>query len=125
MVVLSATDLSKVYGTDVIIENVSFHVNEGDRIGIVGANGAGKSTLLNILTGEMNTDSGSFFLAKDRKLGYLKQKDDFNPDGTVIEAVDGIFGRFHQMEAEMHFLSGDSEGFGGRPGRGGGAFRAF
>ncbi len=105
MVVLSATDLSKVYGTDVIIEKVSFHVNEGDRIGIVGANGAGKSTLLNILTGEMNTDSGSFFLAKDRRLGYLKQKDDFNPDGTVIEAVSGIFSRFYQMEDEMHALS--------------------
>lgn len=105
MVVLSATDLSKAYGTDVIIEKVSFHVNEGDRVGIVGANGAGKSTLLNILTGEMNTDSGTFFLAKDRRLGYLKQKDDFDPEDTVTEAVDSIFARFHQMEEEIRALS--------------------
>ena len=51
MIVLSAKNLSKVYGTDVIIEKVSFHVNEGDRVGIIGKNGAGKSTLLNMLTG--------------------------------------------------------------------------
>ena len=48
MVVLSVNNIEKIYGTDVILENVSFHLNEGDRVGIVGDNGAGKSTLLNI-----------------------------------------------------------------------------
>ena len=53
MIVLSAKDIGKTYGVDTIIENVSFHINQGDRVGIVGANGAGKTTLLNILTGEL------------------------------------------------------------------------
>lgn len=61
MIILSAKNLSKVYGTDVILEKVSFHINAGDRIGIVGKNGAGKSTLLNMLTGEMSCDDGEFF----------------------------------------------------------------
>ena len=68
MIVLSAKDLSKVYGTDVIIEKVSFHVNEGDRIGIVGKNGAGKSTLMNILCGEMNNDEGDFFVSQNTRI---------------------------------------------------------
>ena len=51
MIVLSATEVTKSYGVDVILDRVSFHVNEGDRVGIVGANGAGKTTLLNIPTG--------------------------------------------------------------------------
>ena len=58
MIVLSAKDIGKTYGVDTIIENVSFHINQGDRVGIVGANGAGKTTLLNILTGELSHDSG-------------------------------------------------------------------
>ena len=53
MIILSAKDLTKTYGVDVILENVSFHINEGDRVGIVGANGAGKTTLLNILSGRL------------------------------------------------------------------------
>ena len=60
MIILSAKNLSKVYGTDVILEKVSFHINAGDRIGIVGKNGAGKSTLLNMLTGEMSCDECPF-----------------------------------------------------------------
>ena len=49
MIVLSATDITRAYGTDVILDHISFHVNEGDRVGIVGANGAGKTTLLDII----------------------------------------------------------------------------
>lgn len=85
MIILSATELTKAYGIDVILDKVSFHVNEGDRIGIVGANGAGKTTLLNILAGKDRPESGSFFLSKDAVMGYLSQKDDFEPKGTVIQ----------------------------------------
>ena len=105
MIILSATELAKAYGIDVILDKVSFHVNEGDRVGIVGANGAGKTTLLNILAGKDRPESGSFFLSKDAVMGYLSQKDDFEPKGTVIQQVEGIYKKFEQMEAEIHRLS--------------------
>ena len=62
MIILSANRLSKGYGTDVILTDVSFHVNAGDRVGIVGRNGAGKTTLLKLLTGELTADEGEFFV---------------------------------------------------------------
>ena len=105
MMILSASDLGKSYGTDVILEGVSFHINKGDRVGIVGANGAGKTTLMNILTGEILPDEGSFFTAKDVTVGYLKQKDDFDPENTVIEEVRKIFRPFYQMEEDIHNLN--------------------
>ena len=84
MIVLSATEISKAYGTDVILDRISFHVNEGDRVGIVGANGAGKSTLLNIITGNDSADSGQYFVSGDITVGYLRQKDDFDPGSTLL-----------------------------------------
>ncbi len=105
MIILSATELTKAYGVDIILDRVSFHVNEGDRIGIVGANGAGKTTLLNILTGRDHADSGDFFVSGDTTVGYLSQKDDFSPDGTLMEEVHRIYGKFDEMEAEIHRLS--------------------
>ena len=59
MIVLSAKDIGKTYGVDTIIENVSFHINQGDRVGIVGANGAGKSTLLKCLSSEKKAAGGT------------------------------------------------------------------
>ncbi|MEA4923633.1 MAG: ABC-F family ATP-binding cassette domain-containing protein [Eubacteriaceae bacterium] len=105
MIILSAKNITKEYGTDVILKDVSFHVNKGDRVGIIGANGAGKTTLLKILTGEMNQSSGDFFVAGDTTVGYLKQKDDFGDAGTVIGAVEEIFKELAAMEKELPELS--------------------
>lgn len=105
MIILSAKDLTKTYGVDVILENVSFHINEGDRVGIVGANGAGKTTLLNILSGRLPADGGQFYLSQNTTIGYLKQKDNFNKENTVIEEIHKIFKDLEDMEAEMNALS--------------------
>ena len=69
MVVLSVNNIEKIYGTDVILENVSFHLNEGDRVGIVGDNGAGKSTLLNIISGDMDQERGDGHIPADISVG--------------------------------------------------------
>ncbi|MCI5721871.1 MAG: ABC-F type ribosomal protection protein [Firmicutes bacterium] len=105
MIVLSAKDIGKTYGVDTIIENVSFHINQGDRVGIVGANGAGKTTLLNILTGELSHDSGEIYISQNTTIGYLKQKDQFSSESTVIEEVEKIFVDMRAMEQEMDELS--------------------
>lgn len=105
MIVLSAKDIGKTYGVDTIIENVSFHINQGDRVGIVGANGVGKTTLLNILTGELSHDSGEIYISQNTTIGYLKQKDQFSSESTVIEEVEKIFVDMRAMEQEMDELS--------------------
>ncbi len=105
MIILSAKDLTKTYGVDVILENVSFHINEGDRIGIVGANGAGKTTLLNILSGRMPADGGQFYVSQNTTIGYLRQKDNFNKENTVLEEIHKIFAHLEAMEEEMHRIS--------------------
>ena len=109
MIVLSAKDLTKAYGTDVILDKVSFHINDGDRVGIVGVNGAGKTTLLRILTGELPCEEGEFFVSSDTKTGYLRQDGGFDSQKTIIEEVDGIFGGFHAMEREMEKLLAEIE----------------
>jgi len=96
MIVLSASNLTKVYGTDVILEGADFHVNNGDRIGLVGRNGAGKT-----ITGELTPDDGQVFVPADLKIGYLKQRDNFKSDDTVIEAINRIFEPLQKLEEEI------------------------
>lgn len=104
MIVVSAKDLTKAYGTDVILDKVSFHINKGDRVGIIGINGAGKTTLLKMLTGELPCESGEFFISSETKTGYLKQDGGFDSESTLIEEVEKIFDRFPKMEKEMEAL---------------------
>ncbi len=105
MIILSAKDLTKTYGVDVILDKVSFHINQGDRVGIIGANGAGKTTLLKVLSGELPCDSGDFFVSGDTTIGYLKQSDNFQSENTVIEEVEAIFSGIEDLEKEMLELS--------------------
>ena len=105
MIVLSANNLTKTYGTDVIIEKASFHMNDGDKVGIIGRNGAGKTTLLNMLTGQLSCDEGEFFVSQNIRIGYLKQRDNFNSERTVMEEIEGIFSGLAKLEEEITRLS--------------------
>ena len=104
MIVVSAKDLTKAYGTDVILDKISFHINKGERVGIIGVNGAGKTTLLKMLTGELSCEEGEFFISADTNIGYLKQDGGFDSEKTVIEEVESIFHEFHLMEKEMESM---------------------
>lgn len=101
MIVVSAKDLTKAYGTDIILDKISFHINKGERVGIIGVNGAGKTTLLRMLTGELPCEEGDFFISADTNIGYLKQDGGFDSEKTVIEEVESIFRDFPRMEREM------------------------
>lgn len=105
MIVLSATDIKKEYGTDIILNDVSFHINDGDKVGLIGANGAGKTTLMKILAGEMPYEGGNFFVSSELTVGYLRQNDDFKSDKTVIKEVYSIFAPLEKAEEDMHTLS--------------------
>lgn len=75
MIVLSASHLSFEIGDRDILKDITFSLNEGDRLGIVGVNGAGKTTLFRLLSGEYSATGGAVFRAADRTLGYLKQEE--------------------------------------------------
>lgn len=105
MIVISAKDLTKEYdGTNLVLDKVSFSINKGDRVGIIGLNGAGKTTLLKVLTGQIPHEEGDFFVPSDLKIGYLKQDAGFDSQKTVIEEVNRVFEHFPAMEAEMQKL---------------------
>ncbi|MCR5181649.1 MAG: ABC-F family ATP-binding cassette domain-containing protein [Clostridia bacterium] len=105
MIILSANKLTKAYGEDVIFKDVSFSINAGDKVGLIGKNGTGKTTLLNILSGEWDATEGEFFVPGDVKVGYLKQRDNFFREDNVIDAVDGIYGDLHRIEKEISLVT--------------------
>jgi len=104
MLVMSASELGKSYGTDIILEDVSFSVDKGDRIGIVGPNGAGKTTLMSMIAGELEPSSGNIYIRNEFTLGYLKQKNHFFSGGTVIDEAEKSFTHFFEMEKELESL---------------------
>lgn len=101
MIVLGCKNLCKNYGVDVILEDVSFNVNKGERVGIVGENGAGKTTLLNILAGCVKQDSGDILIGKNIKIGYLRQNQKSEYDKSVLEVAEESFVHLKEKDAEL------------------------
>ncbi|MCF0144101.1 MAG: ABC-F family ATP-binding cassette domain-containing protein, partial [Firmicutes bacterium] len=105
MIVLSAKDLTKEYdGTNLVLDKISFSINKGDRVGIIGINGAGKSTLLKVLTGQLSHEEGDFFVPSDLKIGFLQQDAGLDSENTIIEEVNNVFAHFPEMEKDMERL---------------------
>lgn len=85
MILLNATDISKSYTVKPLLSNLSYAINEGDKIGLIGVNGTGKSTLLKITAGAEEADSGKIILTGGVRIGYLPQSPAYNPEFTVLE----------------------------------------
>ena len=85
--ILACQNVSKSFGTDEILKNVSFHIEENEKAAVVGINGAGKSTLLKIIMQEESADEGEVILAKDKTIGYLSQYQDISGHKTIYEEV--------------------------------------
>lgn len=87
MILLSAQNISKTYMERKVLDNVSFFLNEGDKVGIIGINGTGKSTLLRILAGSDEPDSGNVIRTNGVRISYLPQIPEFAESGSVLEQV--------------------------------------
>ncbi len=108
MILISVQDLEKSFGIHEVLRGVSFSLQKGEKMGLVGVNGCGKSTLMRILTGELEADGGFVHKSKDLRIGYLAQVDDIALTDTVWGALLRVFEpviamekRLSQMEEEM------------------------
>ncbi|MBO5882927.1 MAG: ABC-F family ATP-binding cassette domain-containing protein [Clostridia bacterium] len=122
MIVLSVDNISLSFGTKGILENISFALNEGDKVGIIGVNGCGKSTLFKLILGELEADSGNIYISKEKTVGILRQDDafcDFSEDDREATSLEVMYHSFPELlrdEARLTelekllSLGGDNEG---------------
>lgn len=101
MIILSCNNLTKSFGVESILENISFTVNEGDKIGVIGVNGTGKTTLFKIISGIYGYDSGEIYTSKDCEIGYLEQNTNFYSDNTIFTEVLEVFSDLIKMEEDL------------------------
>ena len=104
MITCSVQQITKMYGGNIIFDQLSFDINEKERVGLVGRNGSGKTALLKLLAGEETPDSGVIHWRKDCKTGYVKQIPDFAPELIVELILRKAFSELLGMEDRMKQL---------------------
>lgn len=104
MPLLTVTSLSKFYGANDIFSSLTFSIEKGARLGLVGPNGVGKTTLLRILVGEEDASAGTVNHSQDIRIGYLPQEADFEMDGTLLDMCYSVFDVLTKQEKELHRL---------------------
>lgn len=109
MTVISAKNISKAYGIDTILEDVSFNINEKDRVGLIGFNGAGKTTLLNIIAGELAPDDGTLTISTGLSVGYMKQNGNFESRKTIYEEFLSFYSDIIAMEDRLNSVMEEIE----------------
>jgi len=98
---ISLNKVSVFFGGQTLFEDISFMINTGDRIGLVGKNGAGKTTLLKLMANEEKPNSGHVSKSKNLKIGYLKQELEFKDGLTVLEEAESVFTEIKEIENEI------------------------
>lgn len=109
MISVGCDNLSVSFGGELLFENVSFSIEDGDKLGVVGPNGAGKSTLFRIIAGVAEPDSGSVYISKDKTVGYLSQNPDFESENTLYGEMLSAYSHLIQEENEIERLMREAE----------------
>lgn len=104
MISISCSNISLSFGVDVILDNITFSLNEGEKLGIVGVNGAGKSSLFKIISGEYRADSGNVFIAKEKNVGMLEQNINFDSQNSILDETLLSFPELTTMEEQLDNL---------------------
>ena len=105
MAILTVNNIKKMFGTDVIIQNITFEVQKGDRIGLVGINGSGKTTLFKVLNVEYTADEGTITPARETSIGYMEQHVCRDMEKPAFDEVMTVFAPLLKMEAEIEVLT--------------------
>ena len=102
--ILNVSSLSKSFSGNDLLKDITFQLNEHDKMAIIGVNGAGKSTLMKILCDEESKDSGDIFISKEIKMGYLSQHNTINPNLSIYDALLEVFNPLIQKEKRLREL---------------------
>lgn len=105
MIILAAHTITKTYGTHTVLDDISLHLQEKERVGLVGDNGSGKTTLMRILAGELASDAGSVTQRKNLRIGYLRQHAEFETDQTLWEVCTDVFSDLIALGKEVQMLA--------------------
>ena len=106
MIDISVSNLSKEFEVGKkILDGLTFQIDQGERVGLLGKNGAGKTTLFKILTGELDWDDGEVHIAPGKGVGLISQIPVYPPEYTVEDVLQTAFQRLHDMEREMEELT--------------------
>ncbi|MCI5639512.1 MAG: ATP-binding cassette domain-containing protein, partial [Lachnospiraceae bacterium] len=103
--ILQCSHIDKAFITDVILSDVSFHINEHEKAAIVGVNGSGKSTLLKIITGQLSPDQGEVILSSSTTVGYLAQNQEYSSEHSILEEMQDAKPEVRKLEQQIAELS--------------------
>ncbi len=113
--ILACHNISKAFGEQVIVKSGSFHIEDREKVALIGLNGAGKSTILKMIVKEIDTDAGDIILTKGKTIGYLSQHQDLNSHHTILEELKSAKAeliamekQIRTMELEMKHLQGEA-----------------
>lgn len=104
MIELSLNSVEKYFGANIVLKNITFEINKGERIGIVGRNGSGKSTILKLIYGAEKVDNGSISIRRGASVAYLEQIHGFKEGSTVREILNMAFIQLQELERKMKYL---------------------
>ena len=104
MILMTVQNVSKSFGMNCVLKDISLTLQQGARMGLIGVNGSGKSTLLRMIAGQMEPDEGSIALMRGTRVGMLTQEADIQSDLTVREELSRVFEPVREMERRLRAL---------------------